>query len=313
MRATRVLVTGGAGFIGRRVCRRLADEGRAVAIADSLYVGLPMPADERLLRREVDNRDKEGLGALMTEFKPDTVVHLAAIHHIPTCERERALALDVNIVGSETVLDLAERHGVESLVLASSGAVYDWTDGPLNETSSPLRPRDNYALCKSANETQVRFWAERTGARARLARIFNTIGHDDPNAHLVPDVLNQLHRARAEAVIQLGNLTPRRDYIHVDDTAEAIAAIAADPADQQLDIFNIGSGVEATVEALVQKIGREMGVKVRIEQDPARVRRVDRGSQLADVAHIRRRLGWSAKKDLDQTLAHIVGHFEFAA
>ncbi|MER8457446.1 NAD-dependent epimerase/dehydratase family protein [Mesorhizobium sp. M0027] len=144
----RVLVTGGAGFIGWRCARNLAKDGARVLIADNLSVGMPMPDMDGCETREIDIRDKSGMVELTEGFKPDTIIHLAAIHHIPTCERQRAYALDVNVVGTEIVLDAAEKAGVGTVVLASSGAVYDWVDA----RSTRMRPGPGLAttmLCPS--------------------------------------------------------------------------------------------------------------------------------------------------------------------
>ena len=161
----RILVTGGAGFIGSRLVQRIISHGGHVSVVDNLSVGLPMPPlTPALTPAKIDIRDGDGLTSFMTEFAPDIVVHLAAVHHIPTCETRRAYALDVNIVGTETVLAACEQAGVKSLVMASTGAVYAWTDDVLNETSA-LGASDNYSIAKLANETQGRLWAERSGGR----------------------------------------------------------------------------------------------------------------------------------------------------
>lgn len=307
----RVLVTGGAGFIGWRCSRNLASAGARVLIADNLSVGMPMPNIEACETREIDIRDKDGMMELVGDFKPDTIVHLAAIHHIPTCERQRAYALDVNVVGTENILDAAEKAGVGTVVLASSGAVYDWVDAPLDENGTKTWPCDNYALSKLTNESQLRFWAERTGGRGRVARIFNTIGHDDPNAHLIPDILNQLYNAKGQARIALGNLKPRRDYIHAEDTASGVAALAGDIGEANFDVMNVGSGKDASVEELVRLIGAAMKVDIEIVEDKERVRRVDRATQLAKVDKIGDRLGWSAKIGLPAAVTDIVARFPF--
>jgi UDP-glucose 4-epimerase len=308
---TRFLVTGGAGFIGHRTVSTLlaANPAAEAAVLDNLSVGMPMPAErDRLSLFEADVRDRKRLDEVFGDFRPDTIVHLAAVHHIPTCERERAYSLDVNVVGTENVLQAAEATGINRIILASSGAVYDWCDGALSEDDTPLRPRDNYSVAKHANEHQLAFWAERTGGFARIARIFNTIGHDDPNGHLVPDIIRQIPRGQKTAAIALGNLSPRRDYIHADDTARALTAIARDTGSQVIDTFNVASGLDASVADLVALLGQVMGVSIEVSEDASRKRRVDRPSQLAATQKIERRLGFKTSKTLRIALEDIVGH-----
>lgn len=303
----RILVTGGAGFIGHRVANLLQDEGVAIAIYDNLLSGLPMPT---LIRPEhgyvADIRDWEKLRLAFEHFKPTVVVHLAAIHHIPTCEMERAEALNVNIVGTELVLKAAQDYKVQRFVLASSGAVYDWIEGGLDELRTPLRARDNYALSKLTNEQQVQFWRDRNGRQIRIARIFNTIGYDDPNAHLIPDILSQLKQGSSYQRIRLGNVGSRRDYIHADDTARAISLLATSDPKSGNEIFNIGTGKSVSVTDLVAMIGAAIGCEIEIETDSSRMRPVDRPDQLGSHDLLEQNLGFKPIYNVRDAIIDIV-------
>jgi UDP-glucose 4-epimerase len=208
------------------------------------------------------------------------------------------------------VLSCAERNEVSRIVLASSGAVYDWASGPLGEETTPLRAADNYALAKLTNERQLAFWRDRCGGVARVVRIFNTIGHDDPNAHLIPDVLDQIPPGTQQATIALGNLAPRRDYIHAEDTARGIEAVLQDPRQgKPWDVFNIASGIDFSVGELVTEIGAAMGARIEIVEDAARKRRIDRLSQLGAVDKIAQVLGWRAERGLGDALKDITANY----
>ncbi len=308
---SRVLVTGGAGFIGHRLCKSLAAAGHAIHILDNLSVGMPMPENiPGITTRVVDIVDADATDREIAMFRPDAIVHLAAVHHIPTCEQKRAYSLSVNVIGTENVLAAAERHAVSRFVLASSGAVYDWVENELLEDGSPLRAADNYALAKLTNEQQLKFWTERTGAWSRVARIFNTIGHDDPNAHLIPDVLNQIPPGTKSANIELGNLAPRRDYIHADDTARAMAAILLDTrSDKTWDVFNVSGGAEASVRELVVAIGSSMGAEITVLEVETRRRRVDRVRQHASTRKLSETLGWSPQLNLTESIDDLVSKY----
>lgn len=302
----RVVVTGGAGMIGRRLVAQLATQGVEVAVLDNLSSGLSLP--EQAVRGVVaDIRDYDRVGQLCRAFRPQALVHLAAVHHIPTCETQRAYSLEVNVAGTEVVLAAAEAAGVENVVLASSGAVYAWDDAPLVEDTTALWSCDNYALAKAGNEVQLRFWTQRTGSRGRAARIFNTIAHDDPNAHLIPDIVAQLRGGHGQAVIRLGNLAPRRDYVHADDVASGLIALLRDQrADVAFDVFNICSGDERSVEALVREMAGLLGRDLLIEQDPTRLRKVDRLRQLGSPEKAATLLGWRARMSFREALAATV-------
>jgi UDP-glucose 4-epimerase len=308
----RVLVTGGAGFVGSRIVEQLTGRGVCVAVLDNLSVGLPMPTASRLvLPVEGDIRDKDAIDRLFRGFAPQAVVHLAAVHHIPTCERERAYSLEVNVIGTEVILAASESSAVDLIVLASSGAVYDWQNGALEEDRSALAARDNYALAKLTNERQLAFWCDRTGKRGRIARLFNVIGPGDRNAHLIPDILRQIPLGAHEITIQLGNCTTKRDYICVDDAAAGFLAIltAAGTGDSLgPEAFNLCTGVEHSVFDLVEQIGAATGVRIKVEFDPARARRVDRPGQLGNPTKSARQLGWIAESSLADAIELTVIH-----
>lgn len=302
----RVCVTGGAGMIGHRLVTRLVGLGLEVAVLDNLSSGLPMPVLATVTVR-CDIRDEAALGRALGAFQPDAVIHLAALHHIPTCESQRALCLDINVTGTERVLAAAEEAGAGQVVIASSGAVYAWSEEALSEDSSRTEPRDNYALSKLCNEHQLRLWCERSGRRGRVARIFNTLAGDDPNAHLLPDMLRQLQAASgATALLHLGNLLSRRDYVHADEVAEGLVAILLDQWPDPFDVFNLCSGKEHSVTEVAEQLGACLGQSVQIEVDEDRRRLSDRPSQLGDPAKAAQILGWRAQLPLRQALERLV-------
>ena len=301
----RLLVTGGAGMLGRRVVQQWHEAGGKVAVLDNLSSGLAMP-EEATLAVCGDLRDEELLANVLTAFRPEAILHLAAVHHIPTCENQRTHCLDVNVLGTERLLKAAEEADIRHVVIASSGAVYAWQEGPLSELTSPLAPADNYALSKYCNEQQLQFWSSRGQRIGRAARIFNAVGHDDPNAHLIPEVLKQL-RHSADGCIRLGNLAPRRDYLHADDIARGLIAMLHDPRkDTAFDTINLCTGTEHSVEQLVQQLGQIVGLEVNVEIDQARKRRVDRPSQLGNPSRALELLGWQARFQFDEALRRVV-------
>ena len=293
----RFAVTGGAGFIGSRLVAQLLLAGHECLVLDNLSVGLPAPEPrDHLTFVQRDICDVGAFAGDIANFAPDCVIHLAAIHHIPSCEKNAPEAFRVNIVGTQSVIEAVERAAVKRFILASSGAVYDWVDGPLSEDSSPLRSTDVYSLSKYTNEQQLALALDHGKfAAAIVARIFNTIGSNDPNGHVIPDIARQLKSGAKETVIALGNTTMRRDYVHVDDTAAGLFAMAVRPLEDGKHVFNIGTGVEHSVKDLVEEIASIQNTRCIIQFDPARVRKVDRLSLLANPSRAKAALGWQPK------------------
>jgi len=304
----KVMITGGAGFIGSRAIPLLRQKGVNIVVVDNEYVGLRLPqTEDGIVSVNVDIRNREAIAKVVTEHQPDAILHLAAVHHIPTCEREPHLAFDTNVLGTQALLDAAANAGVKNLVFASSGAVYQWDDGPLSEASTLTGATDVYSITKLANEYQLAGWASRTGSRVHIARLFNTIGTNDPNGHLIPDILAQIGTGEKSPVVKLGNTKPKRDYIFVEDSAAGFVALLEGlPEGEAVEYFNLCTGDEMSVKDLVEMMGSLMGIKVKIEQDPSRFRKIDRLQQLGDPTKLKMRRNWSPQWTARRAVATIM-------
>src|SRR5215469_1492557 len=182
----RVLVTGGAGFIGSNLVELLLDTGAEVLVVDDFRLGrrerlAGSPAASGLTVLEGDIRSAEDLRPV-TDFCPDTVFHMAALHFIPYCNAHPQEALDVNVLGLDTVLRAVRSAPVKTFVFPSSGAIYGFSDDPWPETA-PARPDEIYGISKWMGEQiMARFHADMPGLRTVVARLFNTYGPRETNS-----------------------------------------------------------------------------------------------------------------------------------
>lgn len=303
-----VLITGGAGFVGTPLAN-LIQQVRPVVVVDDLSVARSLPeASDRCVPCQADIRDRQAMTDILLRHRPATVIHLAAIHHIPTCETNPFLATEVNVMGFQSVLDACAGAGCGHVVLASSGAVYDWHDGPLDEDSR-LGPCDVYAASKAANEHQLTAWVRAGKGHGSIARMFNVIGPNDPNGHLIPDILRRLDAAQGnDLVLAMGNLDRRRDFVDVRDMAAGLQALANRSlgAERSLEVVNLCRGQDYTAEDIALRLAAHRGLRATVTSDPALRRTVDRPSQLGNPAKAEKLLGWKADRDLDDSIAAIV-------
>lgn len=285
-----VLVTGGAGFIGSHVTRALLEEGADVTVFDNLSVGERelAPDDAELVVGDVRTDD---IDAVLTDIAPNAIVHLAAIHYIPYCNDNPEETFEVNVMGTRNLLDAArECETLDGVVFASSAAVYPPRSEP-NAEDSELGPMDIYGRTKLVGEDLTKLFYEETGVASVAARLFNVYGPNETNMHLVPAVLEQV--AEEEDAIQLGNLTPCRDFVHVGDVARAVAMLLAEH-DSGYEAYNVGTGVELSVSDVAERIIDASGKDLAIKQEEARVRESDRPNLQADVEKIREQIGWAS-------------------
>ena len=305
MPADTTLVTGGAGFIGSALCRALAGLGHEVAALDDLSVGrreLLPGQDCRLL--EVDVRDAETLRRAVKVLRPRRVFHLAALHYIPHCNADPVRTVEINVNGTRNLLVACRESEVETVFLASTAAVYPAQGSPFAE-EMPAGPIDIYGHSKLMAEDLARLFHVETGRPTAVGRLFNAFGPHDSNPHVIPDVVAQV-KGGADS-LELGNLDPVRDYVHVDDVVSGILAAAeAVRTAEPWAVFNIGSGQGQSVRQVVAAVETALGRPLRIVQVPSRLRRVERDALVADVTRLTRQTGWRPQVEFARGIASLV-------
>ena len=301
----RILVTGGNGFVGREIVRHLYDVHH-VMVVDNLRSGpLRFRADEKTKYQfsETDIADAGAIRAVMSEFAPDTIIHLAAIHYIPECEQDPALAVRTNIDGTISLLMNAPRGA--QFVFASSGAIYEPDDKPQKETDAAVGPSDVYGFTKLHGEHFVTYFAAQRMLAGVVVRLFNVVGPGETNPHLLPEVVAQLKAGRR--VLGLGNMWPKRDYIHVRDAARGFISVALKGGIEpgRTITVNLGTSQTYSVAEIMEKLKRIAGIEFAVEQEPSRLRKVDRPYLAADIGEINMRFGWRPQATFDEALADI--------
>jgi len=285
-----VLVTGGAGFIGVPVVRRLLEAGAAVSVLDNFAAGSAdrlagLDGTGGLVVREVDLRDAAATAAAIGEAEPAVCVHLAAIHFIPLCRAHPADTLAVNVLGTQHVLDgLRSLPVAPRFVLASTADVYRPQEAPHDE-DAPTNPDNVYGLSKLAAESLVRLAAAEGVVDPIIARFFNVYGPGETNPHLIPEICGQLQSGR---VLRLGNLAAKRDYVFVDDLADVVVALAA--SDASGGTVNVGTGASYSGSDVIDVMAELLGSPITVEVNPARLRPSDRPVLQADATRLRRLL-----------------------
>ncbi len=303
-RKLRALITGGAGFIGSAIVPALQHEGLEVFVLDNLSFGnrkfIEIEDDHFFL---ADIRDEANVQMIINIIQPEILIHLAAIHFIPYCNQHPFEAADINIRGTMNVLGACKKQqSIKKVFFASTAAVYPIADAAVNEKHE-LLPLDIYGLSKLTGEHLCKEYYLETGIDTIVCRFFNAFGPNETNPHLIPDIEKQLRAGMR--VIKLGNLSPKRDFIHTYDMAAAVKQLLK-LNNTGYDTFNLGRGIEYSVVEIVKAFEHQINEKIIIEVDPAKVRKVEREHLLADVTKLKTIAGWEPVWGIDEGIKDMV-------
>ena len=301
------LVTGGAGYIGSHVVRSLMASGRGVVILDDFSMGLRRRVPEGVPVIEADVHDAAALAHTMRTHEIDGVIHLAAKKAAGESVGIPLFYYRENVDGLLTVLEAMEGTGVRRMVFSSSAAVYGTPEANPVTEAALLRPESPYGETKVIGEWLVRDAGVAWDLSWSALRYFNVAGAaadelgDNSVNNLIPMVFRALDEGRRPQVFGDDYPTPDgtciRDYIHVQDLADAHVAAAARCEDgQRTDVFNVGRGSGSSVREVMDVVAEVLDRDIAAEVVGRRAG--DPPATFADTARIEAELDWRATRDL---------------
>jgi nucleoside-diphosphate-sugar epimerase len=275
--AKRVLITGGAGFIGSHLVEECISRGWEVSVIDTngpqlfkFLAGASLRSRNYIVACGSITNQK-ALASEFAERRPDYIFHLAAEPYIPKSYDDPRLFIDTNIVGTLNVLELAQQVKAERVLIISSSEVYGCRDSGTRLTEdSPLSPISTYAVTKLAADRLAISRSIECGVPAIVLRPFNCYGGRATQSYVIPEVISQAHRGDT---IKLGNIKSARDFSYVADTAWAMAEIIE--KGNVGEVYHYGSGTVRTIESIVDVVSEVMNKPLMIEVDQSRLRPAD--------------------------------------
>jgi UDP-glucose 4-epimerase len=301
----KVLVTGGAGFIGSHVVDRLTEEGHQVVVVDDLSTGRRKNINRAASLYKLDIQSGR-LERVFRNERPNIVIHLAAQVSVRVSVDNPVFDAQVNVLGTMNVLHQAVHHGVRKVIFSSSGgAIYGEQDvfpAPESHATKPLSP---YGISKLCAEHYLSYFQRISGIQVVSLRYANVYGpRQDPEGEAGVVAIFIRKMLNNEQPIINGNGRQSRDFVFVDDVAEA--NLVAMRQDSQ-GVYNVGTGVETSINDLFQALAKLTGAPCKEVHGPAKV-----GEQMRSVidpSKIRHDLGWEPEVDLTKGLEKTVAYF----
>ncbi len=314
----RILLTGGAGFIGSACLRHFLDRGDEVVVVDAfeetLYPRAVKDAAVAESRQrgefslhEIDVRDRAGLMALAAEHGPfDALVHLAAVAGVRPSVEKASYYYDINVTGTQTVIDVARAHGAaDRLILASSSSVYGGnTKTPFAETDDVSRPVSPYAASKLSLEHLARADHHLHGGNVSCLRFFTVYGPGQRPEMAIHKFMRLIDQG--ESIPMFGDGSSGRDYTYIDDIVAGVVAATDRP--EGFKVYNLGGDRVVRLLDLIEAIGATVGKPVAIEQLP--MQPGDVTLTMADVTRARAELGYQPKTSIEEGLSKMWAWFQ---
>ncbi len=291
MKNNKVLVIGGAGFIGSHVVDVLLKQGSDVKIYDNLSKGRYRPTEAEVIVGDI--LDVSLLRKCVAEYNPNIVFHLAAHHFIPFCEKNPYDAFNVNVNGTLSVIDACMNStSVEKLFFASTGDVY-CPSNYKNREMDYVSPVYVYGETKLICENIFRRYLSSVNPSfcIVIGRLFNAAGTRETNPHLLPEVVRQIQSG--VQTLELGNLWPLRDFVDVDSMARVIVNLTKTVNGS--DVYNIGSGQVQSVQNAIELLIKASGSFVEYISIDSKKRPNDRPYLCPSVDKLRNSIGYACE------------------
>jgi UDP-glucose 4-epimerase len=310
----RILITGGAGYIGSVAVECALAAGHEVIVVDNLWRGHRQAVPETAQFVECDLRDSEAIHAAVRDARPDAIMHFAAATLVPESMDDPLGYFEINVVGSHNLISAAIKADVPRFVFSSTAATYGDVDAEVLTEDMPTRPINPYGRSKLMVEQMLEWHQRRYGLRTAVFRYFNvagaTVEHGEdhsPETHMIPVALEVAQGRRPKLTIFGSDYPTRdgtcvRDYLHVADLADAHLLAANWLSENEWGLFNLGTTTGITVQEVTRAVegvtDRQLTVEVgpRRDGDPARL--------IASAEKARTLLGWSPARS---TVEQMVG------
>jgi nucleoside-diphosphate-sugar epimerase len=303
----RVVVTGGTGFVGANLARRLLAEGHELTLfVRPEYRSWRIEEIQSHVRlHETDLGNKEKLAKAVREARPEWVFHMAT-HGAYPLQSNLQQMVQTNILGTINLVETCLETGFEVFINTGSSSEYGFQDHPPKETEE-LEPNSHYAITKASASMYCRFTAKMADVRLLTLRLYSVFGPYEEPSRLLPTLIIHGKRGRLPPLV---NPDVARDFVYVDDVVEAYCLAANSTTDEPGAVYNVGTGVQTSLRDVVDVARRVMAIEEEPQWGTMPDRRWDTNTWVSDNSKLSTELGWRPRLTFESGFLELVRWFE---
>ena len=311
----RILITGGAGFVGSHLTEKCLLEGHDITVIDHFSADISnlKPVKDKIEIISCDICDYKKCEKTIMEASPEVVFHLAAISFVPEAQNNPGLAVNINVTGTFNILEASGKlDGLKKFIYISSSEVYGKNSNrkePITE-DVPCDPVTLYAVTKLQGEILALWCYRESNMPVVILRPFNHIGPRQSPNFVVSSFARQISEIESGKIpptLKVGNLSPGRDFSDVRDIADAY--IAAISNARNGEIYNLCSGVSRTIQSVLDDLLSRTKCSIEIITDSNRIRKNDESVFVGDASKFRKDTNWNPKYKWEQTLDDLLEYW----
>lgn len=304
----KILITGGAGFIGANFTRKFLDLGYEVNLIERKESNLWRleGIKEKIGLYYVDLKNYNKLELFITKLKPQIVLHFAAYGTYPSKQKEIEETIDNNLLGTVNLVNACRKINFECFINTGSSSEYGIKDKPMKETDL-LEPDNLYGITKAATSMHCQYIARKLDLPIVIIRPFAPYGYFEEKERLIPTIIKS---CLTNTELKLSSSKSVRDFIFVEDVIEAYLLAMKNIQAIKGEIFNLGVGKQSTIAEVVSVIKKITNSTINPQYDQVEMAQYEPKNWVADISKIKNRLGWQPKYNLREGLEKNIEWFK---
>lgn len=303
----KILITGGAGFIGANFVRRFLEMGCAVSVLEKEGINLWRLEDikDKIRLHFIDLNDYQKLGSFIVDLNPEIVLHLAAYGTYPASQKDVKETIETNVLGTINLVNACSKINFEALINTGSSSEYGAKEKPIKEDDL-LEPNNLYGITKAGATMFCHHIAKKLDLPIATVRPFAVYGYFEEKQRLIPIIIKS---CLENSELNLSSPQSVRDFIFIEDLINGYLAVIKNIQKNKGEIFNLGTGKQTTIDEVVKTVKKITQSPIEPQYGQVKPAQHEPKNWMADISKIKK-LGWQPQYKLEQGLEKAIAWFK---